>query len=88
MDDVRAGVMEAALPSRQAVLFGLLRGLRRCAILFAASYPERTRALILLRRHAKAAGMSDDDYPWAPTRETRGRLRGQPRARLGLRVPT
>ena len=67
MDDVRA-VMEAA-PSRQAVLFGYSEG-APMAILFAASYPERTRALILYGAYAKRLD-PDDEYPWAPTREAR-----------------
>ena len=67
MDDVRA-VMDAA-GSRQAVLFGYSEG-GAMAILFAATYPERTRALILYGAYAKRRD-PDDDYPWAPTREAR-----------------
>jgi DNA-binding SARP family transcriptional activator/pimeloyl-ACP methyl ester carboxylesterase len=67
MDDVRA-VMDAA-DSRAAVLFGYSEG-APMAILFAASYPERTRALILYGAYAKRLD-PDDDYPWAPTREAR-----------------
>ena len=40
------------------------------AILFAATYPERTRALVLYGAYAKRLD-PDDDYPWAPTREAR-----------------
>jgi class 3 adenylate cyclase len=40
------------------------------AILFAATYPERTRALVLYGAYAKRLD-PDDDYPWAPTHEAR-----------------
>ena len=64
MDDVRA-VMDA-VGSRRAVLFGYSEG-APMAILFAATYPERTQALILYGAYAKRLD-PDDDYPWAPTR--------------------
>ena len=67
MDDVRA-VMDA-VDSRRAVLFGYSEG-APMAILFAATYPERTRALVLYGAYAKRLD-PDDDYPWAPTREAR-----------------
>ena len=67
MDDVRA-VMDAA-GSGTAVLFGYSEG-APMAILFAASYPQRTRALILYGAYAKRLD-PDDDYPWAPTRPAR-----------------
>jgi DNA-binding SARP family transcriptional activator/pimeloyl-ACP methyl ester carboxylesterase/tetratricopeptide (TPR) repeat protein len=67
MDDVRA-VMDA-VDSRRAVLFGYSEG-APMAILFAATYPERTRGLVLYGAYAKRLD-PDDDYPWAPTRETR-----------------
>jgi predicted ATPase/DNA-binding SARP family transcriptional activator/pimeloyl-ACP methyl ester carboxylesterase len=67
MDDVRA-VMDA-VDSRNAVLLGYSEA-APMAILFAASYPERTRALILYGAYAKRLD-PDDDYPWAPTREAR-----------------
>jgi DNA-binding SARP family transcriptional activator/predicted ATPase/pimeloyl-ACP methyl ester carboxylesterase len=67
MDDVRA-VMDA-VDSGSAVLFGYSEG-APMAILFAATYPERTRALILYGAYAKRLD-PDDDYPWAPTREAR-----------------
>ena len=37
------------------------------SILFAATYPERTSALILYGTYAKR--LRTDDYPWAPTRD-------------------
>jgi class 3 adenylate cyclase len=67
MDDVRA-VMDAAA-SEQAALFGYSEGGPMC-VLFAATYPERTRALALYGTYAKRRD-PDDDYPWAPTRESR-----------------
>jgi DNA-binding SARP family transcriptional activator/pimeloyl-ACP methyl ester carboxylesterase len=67
MDDVRA-VMDAAA-SERAVLFGYSEG-APMAILFAATYPERVRALVLYGAYAKRVD-PDEDYPWAPTREAR-----------------
>jgi DNA-binding SARP family transcriptional activator/class 3 adenylate cyclase len=67
MDDVRA-VMDA-VGSRRAVLFGYSEA-APMAILFAATYPEQTRALVLYGAYAKRLD-PDDDYPWAPRREAR-----------------
>ena len=67
MDDVRA-VMDAA-ESEQAALFGYSEGGPMC-VLFAATYPERTRALVLYGSYAKRSD-PDEDYPWAPTAEER-----------------
>ncbi len=61
MDDVRA-VMDAA-GSRQAALVGISEGGPMC-ILFAATYPERTTALVLCG--TMATGRRQPDYPWAP----------------------
>jgi len=61
MDDVRA-VMDAAR-SERAVLMGVSEGAPMC-LLFAATYPERTHALVLhggMTRSTEAP-----DYPWAP----------------------
>jgi class 3 adenylate cyclase len=66
MDDVRA-VMDA-VGSEQAALFGYSEGGPMC-ILFAATYPSRTRALVLYGSYAKR--LRSDDYPWAPTWEER-----------------
>ncbi len=60
MDDVRA-VMDAA-GSERAVLFGTFEAAAMC-MLFAATYPERTQALVLYNPYAK--GTQSDDYPWA-----------------------
>lgn len=66
MDDVRA-VMDAAGVER-AALFGTSEGGPMCA-LFAATYPERTTALVLYGSYAKRVWAPD--YPWAPTPEDR-----------------
>jgi class 3 adenylate cyclase len=67
MDDVRA-VMDAA-GSESAALFGYSEGGPMC-VLFAATYPERTRSLVLYGTYAKRCD-PDGDYPWAPTRAER-----------------
>lgn len=66
MDDVRA-VMDAA-GSEKAALFGVSEGGPMSA-LFAATYPERTRALIMYGSYPKRQWSID--YPWAPTPEQR-----------------
>jgi pimeloyl-ACP methyl ester carboxylesterase/plasmid stabilization system protein ParE len=70
MDDVRA-VMDAA-GSESAALLGYSEG-GPLGVLFATSYPERTRALVLYGTYAKRCD-PDDDYPWAPTREQRAEV--------------
>ncbi len=66
MDDVRA-VMDA-VGSERAALFGHSEG--GCmSIVFAATYPERTRALITYGAFAKR--LRSDDYPWAPAFDDR-----------------
>ncbi|MEA2465573.1 MAG: eukaryotic-like serine/threonine-protein kinase [Acidobacteriota bacterium] len=67
MDDVRA-VMEA-VGSERAALLGISEGGPMCS-LFAATYPEKTSALVMIGTYAKRVW--DPDYPWAPTLETRG----------------
>src|SRR5262245_17045002 len=64
MDDVRA-VMDAA-GSTRAALFGFSEGGPMC-IVFAATYPERTTALILYGSYARGAWAPD--YPWRATDE-------------------
>jgi class 3 adenylate cyclase len=66
IDDVRA-VMDAA-GSERAALFGSSEG-GNMSVLFAATYPERTVALITLGIFAKRIWA--EDYPWAPTRDER-----------------
>ena len=67
MDDVRA-VMDAA-GSESAALCGYSEG-GPLSVIFAATYPHRTRALVLYGSYAKRRD-PDEDYPWAPTREER-----------------
>jgi pimeloyl-ACP methyl ester carboxylesterase len=67
MDDVRA-VMDS-VDSESAALFGYSEGGPLCA-LFAATYPERVRALVLYGTYAKRRD-PEDDYPWAPTWDER-----------------
>src|SRR6185295_11566641 len=66
MDDVRA-VMEA-VGSQRAALCGISEGGPMCS-LFAATYPEKTIALVMIGSYAKR--ISDADYPWAPTQDER-----------------
>jgi pimeloyl-ACP methyl ester carboxylesterase len=69
LDDVRA-VMDAA-GSRRAVLMGVSEGGPLCS-LFAATYPEKTEALIMIGSYARR--MWDTDYPWGPTQQERDRF--------------
>jgi serine/threonine protein kinase len=69
MDDVRA-VMDA-VGSRRAVLCGVSEGGPMCS-LFAATYPERTIALVMIGSYARR--LRDDDYPWGPTVDERERF--------------
>jgi pimeloyl-ACP methyl ester carboxylesterase len=64
MEDVHAVLN--AVGSERAALFGISEGGPMCA-LFAATYPERTTALITCGSYAR--WLRDDDCPWAPTRE-------------------
>jgi pimeloyl-ACP methyl ester carboxylesterase len=62
MDDVRA-VMDAA-GSERAALMGVSEGGPMC-LLFGATYPERTEALITVGGYARS--LYAEDYPWART---------------------
>src|SRR5437764_11231910 len=64
MEDVRA-VMDAA-GSERAALLGISEG-GPMSVLFAATYPKRTRALVLYGTVAK--GTASPDYPWGDTPE-------------------
>ena len=64
MDDLRA-VMDAA-DSERAVVMGISEGVPM-SILFAATYPQRTDALILHGGMAKSTWAPD--YPWAAPAE-------------------
>src|SRR5215831_7720118 len=66
MDDVRA-VLEA-VGSQRAAIFGHSEG-GNMSTLFAATYPERTVALVTFGIFAKR--VFSPDYPWAPTPEQR-----------------
>jgi pimeloyl-ACP methyl ester carboxylesterase len=66
MDDVRA-VLDA-VGSDRAALLGVSEGGPMCA-LFAATYPGRTEALVMVGTYARR--VCAPDYPWAPTAEER-----------------
>lgn len=66
MDDVRA-VMDA-VGSERAALFGISEGGPMC-LLFAATYPERTTALVLDGSFARSTWAPD--HPWAWTDDER-----------------
>jgi pimeloyl-ACP methyl ester carboxylesterase/DNA-binding winged helix-turn-helix (wHTH) protein len=66
MDDVRA-VMDA-VGSRRAALCGVSEG-GAMAALFAATYPERTAALVMIGSYAKR--IRDASYPFGPTEAQR-----------------
>jgi pimeloyl-ACP methyl ester carboxylesterase/DNA-binding winged helix-turn-helix (wHTH) protein len=66
MDDVRA-VLDA-VGSRRAALLGVSEGGPLCA-LFAATYPNRTEAIVMVGTYARRTRSAD--YPWAPTPEQR-----------------
>ncbi|MFL5918721.1 MAG: alpha/beta fold hydrolase [Gaiellaceae bacterium] len=80
MDDVRA-VMDAA-GSERAVLWTAHEG-SRTALLFAATYPERTAGLVLLEPSVRGTGTPD--YPWAPSEEEWARRLTSVRAGWGRR---
>jgi pimeloyl-ACP methyl ester carboxylesterase/DNA-binding winged helix-turn-helix (wHTH) protein len=69
MDDVRA-VLEAVRSERAAII-GISEG-GPLSALFAATYPERTSALVMIGTYARR--VRDEDYPWGPTREERERF--------------
>ena len=66
MDDVRA-VLDA-VGSERAALCGVSEGGPMCS-LFAATYPEKTIAVVMIGTYAKRIWAPD--YPWAPTAEHR-----------------
>ena len=69
MDDVRA-VMKA-VGSERTAFFGCHLG-GRLALLFAATHPELTSAVVTFAAHP--ATLRDDDYPWGATVEERAAL--------------
>jgi pimeloyl-ACP methyl ester carboxylesterase/DNA-binding winged helix-turn-helix (wHTH) protein len=78
MDDVRA-VMDA-VGSERAALCGVSEGGPMCS-LFAATYPEKTVALVMIGTYAKR--IRDADYPWAPTPEHRQQFFDEMREQWG-----
>lgn len=66
MDDVRA-VMDA-VGSDRAALVGISEGGPLCA-LFAATYPERTTAIVMIGSYARRIWA--EDHPWAPDERER-----------------
>ena len=66
MDDIRT-VMDT-VGSERAAIFGVSEG-GNMSVLFAATYPERTVALVTFGIFAKR--IWSPDYPWAPTPEQR-----------------
>ena len=62
MDDVRA-VMDA-VGSKKAALLGYSEGGPMCT-LFAATYPNRTRSIVMIGAYARR--MQAADYPWGHT---------------------
>ena len=66
MEDVHA-VMDA-VGSERAVLIGVSEGGPMCS-LFAATYPEKTTALVMIGTYAKRVRSAN--YPWAPAPEQR-----------------
>jgi class 3 adenylate cyclase/esterase/lipase len=69
IDDIRA-VMDAA-GSERAAIFGVSEG-GSMASLFAATYPSRTRALIIWGTQARWTKTAD--YPWGQTKEEYERM--------------
>lgn len=78
MDDVRA-VMDA-VGSKRAALCGVSEGGVMSA-LFAATYPERTAALVMIGTYAKR--IRDAGYPWGPTEAEREKFLDQIREQWG-----
>jgi len=90
MDDVRA-VMDAA-GSKKAALLGISEGGPMC-VLFAATYPERTAALMTFGSYART--LAAEGYPWGRSPDAQEALYDQIRTGWGkiavgfdLRVPS
>jgi class 3 adenylate cyclase len=80
MDDIRAVMDDVG--SERAFLWTAHEG-SRTAILFAATYPERTAGLVLLDPSVR--GTASPDYPWAPSAEDWRRRLAEVRAGWGRR---
>ena len=72
-----------AVGSERAALLGVSEGGPMCS-LFAATYPERTVALVMMGTYAKR--VSSEDYPWAPTAEVRATFEEDVRKNWGRPV--
>jgi class 3 adenylate cyclase len=86
MDDVVA-VLDAA-GSEKAALYAQLEG-GAMAVMFAASHPERTTALVLYEAMPRMSWAPD--YDWAPTHEQREAMLRQPwgdGSRIGALAPS
>ena len=83
MDDIRA-VMDAA-GSERAVLYGYSQG-APLSVMFAATYPERTRAMIFYG--GSATYVSRPDYPWQKTLEEWSELLAEDEKTLPMRWGT
>jgi len=71
MDDIRALLDSVGV--QRAILVGMGEGGQTCAV-FAATYPERTEALVLMNTPARA--VRAEDYPYGVSEdEWRARLR-------------
>jgi class 3 adenylate cyclase len=81
MDDVRA-VMDA-VGSRRAAFYGLSEG-AAMSILFAATYPERTAALVV--RSCSPRTLWAPDFPWGRSEEAYQRETDQALQVFGLRA--
>ena len=69
MDDIRTVL--AAVGSQRSAFFGCHLG-GRLALLFAATHPQQTTAVVTFGSHP--ATLRDDDYPWGATSEEREQL--------------
>jgi len=69
LDDVRL-VMDT-IGSQRAAFFGTHLG-GRLALLFAATYPDRTAAVVTFASHP--ASMRDEDFPWGSSEDDREQL--------------
>lgn len=78
MEDVHA-VMDA-VGSQRAVLCGVSEGGPMCT-LFAATYPERTIALVMIGSYARR--LRGEGYPWGPTETERDAFLAEIRAHWG-----
>ncbi len=81
MEDVHA-VMDA-VGSERAVLIGVSEGGPMCS-LFAATYPERTSAVVMIGTYAKR--LKDEDYPWGAEPDEHERFYARMRSDWGKPV--